>query len=447
MAWRGTIVMVVVAMALALAAVVSLDLGSVAQEVGDRGPLLDQSNFPMSDFNRIELERADGRWVFVREGEEWWQAEPFRVPIEGRNLMAVAERAVDVQIVDRFIPNDELSLESLNLDSPDATISFEWDGGSRRFRFGRRGVAGRGYLQMDEDPSVLVINQLLHSSVLDSDPTTWREPLLFPGFDIEGTRIRRVVGDQELMLERTGRKWAFQSPMKTRTDEEAMGAYVVELARANAMGVMLDQPDSLSAFGLDDPLAVIEIVEKDGRERRLLIGDRVGGRTQDRYAMIEGIPSVIRVEAKVLAAILEDPIRLVDPRATGISSSSVKSIVIRSPGQEIELERDLDRWIARSHKDAEVPADRVDALIELLTDIPGAEVAILDEYPRDLEVGTITLLGYDQRPLDTVRVLRETPADGSRWGLENGDSVIRIHPTLLTVPLADRDWGLRSQEP
>ena len=222
---------------------------------------------------------------------------------------------------------------------------------------------------------------------------------------------------------------------------------VVELARANAMGVMLDQPESLSAFGLDDPLALVEIVEKDGRSRKLMIGDRVGGRTQDRYAMIEGIPSVMRIEARILAAILEDPIGLVDPRATGISSTSVKSIIIRSPGQEIALERDLDRWLATSHDDVEVPADRVEALIELLTDIPGSEVAIMDEYPRNLEVGTITLVGYDQRPLDTVRVLRETPEDGLRWGLENGDGVIRIHPTLLNVPLVDRDWGLRRETP
>ena len=163
--------------------------------------------------------------------------------------------------------------------------------------------------------------------------------------------------------------------------------------------------------------------------------------------MIEGIPSVMRIEARILAAILEDPIRLVDPRATGISSSSVKSIIIRSPGQEIALERDLDRWLATSHDDVEVPADRVEALIELLTDIPGSEVAIMDEYPRNLEVGTITLVGYDQRPLDTVRVLRETPEDGLRWGLENGDGVIRIHPTLLNVPLVERDWGLRRQSP
>jgi len=447
MAWKETMMMVVMAVVLGAVAFLSMDLADDSPKAGLSGPLLDRETFPIPEFNRIELTRGDEHWLFVREGDEWWQLEPFRAPIEGRNLMAVAERAVDLQVVDRFVPNDDLSLESLNLDSPEAMMTFGWDGGSRGFRFGRRGVAGRGYLQLDDDPVVLVINQSLHSSVLDSDPTTWREPLLFPGFDIEGRRIRRVVGDQELVLERSGRKWTFESPMKTRTDEEAMGTYVVELARANAMGVMLDQPESLSAFGLDDPLALVEIVEKDGRSRKLMIGDRVGGRTQDRYAMIEGIPSVMRIEARILAAILEDPIRLVDPRATGISSSSVKSIIIRSPGQEIALERDLDRWLATSHDDVEVPADRVEALIELLTDIPGSEVAIMDEYPRNLEVGTITLVGYDQRPLDTVRVLRETPEDGLRWGLENGDGVIRIHPTLLNVPLVERDWGLRRQSP
>ncbi len=447
MSWKETIVTLAIAVALAVAAVLSLDLGGVVSDSGGRGPLLDQSTFPISEFNRIELERSDERWIFVREGEDWWQTEPFRAPIEGRNLMAVAERAADLKVVDRFTPSDELSLESLHLDSPEAIMTFDWDGGTRRFRFGRRGVAGRGYLQMDQDRDVLVINQSLHSSVLDSDPTTWRQPLLFPGFDIEGRLIRRVVDDRELVLQRSGRTWSFESPMKTRTDQEAMGSYVVELARANAMGVMLDQPESLSAFGLDEPLASIEIVEKDGDQRKLIIGDRVGGRTQDRYAMIEGIPSVIRVESKVFAAMFEDPLRLVDARATGVNSSSVKSLVIRSPGQDIELERDLDRWLARSHDDVEVPADRVESLIELLTRIPGAEVVILDDYPRDLEVGTITLVGYDKRPLDTIRVLRETQADGSRWGLENGDAVIRIHPTLLTMPLAERDWGLRKQDP
>ena len=89
----------------------------------------------------------------------------------------------------------------------------------------------------------------------------------------------------------------------------------------------------------------------------------------------------------------------------------------------------------------------IESKLNSLVDNPPVYNTIMESYPRELEAGTITLLGYDQRPLDTVRVLRETPADGSRWGLENGDGVIRIHPTLLTVPLVDRDWGLRRSSP
>ena len=84
MAWRGTILMLVVAICLALAAIFTLETDSVIREVGDGGPLLDRSSFPMADFNRIELDRADGRWVFTRDGDEWWQEEPFRAQIEGR---------------------------------------------------------------------------------------------------------------------------------------------------------------------------------------------------------------------------------------------------------------------------------------------------------------------------------------------------------------------------
>ena len=145
MGWKQTILMTVLSIALGVMAILTLDLGEVSRDTGQSGPLLDQATFPMSKFSSIELTRGDERWLFAREGEEWWQLEPFRAPIEGRNLMAVAERAVDLQIVDRFTPDDELSLESLKLDSPEATMTFTWDGGSRRFNFGRRGVAGRGY--------------------------------------------------------------------------------------------------------------------------------------------------------------------------------------------------------------------------------------------------------------------------------------------------------------
>ena len=211
--------------------------------------------------------------------------------------------------------------------------------------------------------------------------------------------------------------------------------------------MILDEPESLAAFGLESPLAVIEVESREGKTRRLLIGDRVGGRTQDRYVMVDGIPSVLRLESKAVASLLGDPINLVDSRASGVSRSGVKAILIRGSEEDIRLERDLDRWIASSHDGVEVPRDRVDALLDLIVVAPAAEVAIVDSYPRELEAGSITLIGYDQRPLDTIRVLRETPEDGHRWGFENGDLVVRIHSAAIMVPLRSDDWGLRTNLP
>ena len=101
--------------------------------------------------------------------------------------------------------------------------------------------------------------------------------------------------------------------------------------------------------------------------------------------MIEGIPSVLRLEAKTVVALLEDPINLIDSRASGISRAGVKAIVIRGSGEDIRLERDLDRWIAMSHDAVEVPRDRVEALMDLIFDAPAMEVALVETYPQELE--------------------------------------------------------------
>jgi len=186
------------------------------------------------------------------------------------------------------------------------------------------------------------------------------------------------------------------------------------------------------------------VVENNGTSRELMIGDRVGGRNQDRYVMIEGIPSVLRLDEKSVAGILVEPISLVDPLATGVPRSSIKAIEIHGPVEDIYLERDLDRWVATSHDGKEVPGDRVDSLLELLIDIPASDVALVQSYPRELEQGTITLIGYDRRPLDTIRLLREEASDGGRWGMENGDLIVRIQSAIVDLPLKPVDWGLTS---
>ncbi|MCH2153120.1 MAG: DUF4340 domain-containing protein [Phycisphaerales bacterium] len=442
MPWRTTILTLIISAILAGIAIMSVRSVNMQSSTAASGPLSSDERFPLDLLTRIEFDRDSETWVFVREADGWWQEEPFRVPIEDYHLNALAERTLDLRVVDRFGNEDGLSQESLKLNPARAAIRFVWPDGSRQFELGRRGVAGRGYLRIDGSPDILVVNQGLHDLALDVDPTTWREPRLFPGVDIEAQRISRVVPGEDMVLERNGSSWQFVEPVTTRTDRQAMESYIIDLARARASGVILDNPADLSTFGLHEPLATLEVVENNGTTRTLLVGDRVGGRNQDRYVMLEGIPSVLRLDEKSVAALLADPISLVDPVASGVPRSSIKAIEIHGPIEDIYLERDLDRWIATSHAGVEVPADRVDSLLELLIDIPATDVALVQTYPRELEQGTITLIGYDRRPLDTVRLLREKDSDGGRWGMENGDMIVRIQPAIIDLPLRPQDWGI-----
>ena len=75
--------------------------------------------------------------------------------------------------------------------------------------------------------------------------------------------------------------------------------------------------------------------------------------------------------------------------------------------------------------------DDVDALLTWVLDSIPPRVVIA-QYPRDVEIATITLEGYDLLPLDSVRIARDPESGGLI--LENGDNVLRLHPAeSLTV--------------
>ena len=86
-----------------------------------------------------------------------------------------------------------------------------------------------------------------------------------------------------------------------------------------------------------------------------------------------------------------------------------------------------------------VPVAVVAALIGQLTEARAVEMR-LDPYPHELELATVTFLGFDRRPIDTVRVARNP--DTGRWLLDNGDGVLRVLPPAMELPLTPADYGL-----
>ena len=443
MGWRATIIMCILAvLAAASLWLLRVEPATVTREVLST-PLLDRSMLPRDKVTGLSVVDTDGETTnYVREQDGWWMTAPYRHRIRTEAIHDLLDATLLTVVVDSIDGDDDTQLDRYALQPPRARLSWttSTDSEPRRIDLGRTGIGGRGYARIGADARILVVTGPLHSRIFGQDQVQWRDRTLFPGMDIEVDRITRVIDGSSIVFERDGRSWTMTEPITTRVDAAAMAEHVMKLAGVDWSDVFVEEPDDLAAFGLDPPEASIH-VDRGEQRYTVHIGTRMGGDTQDRFAQIDGVPVVLRISGETVAAVLSDAPSLIDHTGSGVLPSDVKRLVIELPEETIVLERSLDVWRAPEHGDHEVSSATVEQLLEALTTLRATEVELKETYPSELERARVTLHGFDGRPMDTVRLLRET-GDSGRWGMENGDRVIRIHPDFLVLPLSGVDYGL-----
>ncbi len=409
--------------------------------------LLISKPMPISSLARIELQQGDEQVVFEKRMDGWWQTSPFLHPMRADFLMSLPQQAMQLKQEDMLdVAAADISRESLGLEPPRATLRLigdeQVDGRVIELRLGRRGLGGRAWADLGgEDDHVRIVQADLHALLDAETPQMWRDLQLFPGLSIDAQMIQRDVSGETMTLSRKGAQWHITEPLRTRADGEAVGRHLSELGMARGVAVLVDEPVDLSAFGLSPPVAEV-VVKLDSGVRRVFVGERLGGALQDRYVMVEGVPSVMRLAPEDVVRLLGNPTVLVDHTGTGVSPMDVKSLRIQTGDEEFVLERRLDRWYAVGH--GEVAPDVVDLLIKTLTNTRADMVSLLDVYPEEWEVGMVTMLDAAGGPLDTVRILR-SPGTGdmpAQWALENGDRVLRMMSPELEIPFQPMDFGL-----
>jgi len=402
----------------------------------------------VDDLHRIELARDGASWTFARTDDGWWQVAPFRHPMRAPLLLGLPQVMLGLAAEDRLATSDEAipSAATIGLVPPVAEIRLEdHEGNVALMHLGRRGMGGRGWAAVPDEEGevteILIVDAALHALLEREPPETWRDLRMFPGVSVDATSISRTVSGETLMLARTGRRWSITAPLPTRADDDAVARHLADIASVRGEAVLLDEPADLSAFGLSPPVARVA-VESAAGTAVARIGGRVGGASQARYAMVEGVPSILRIGAADVGRLLGDPAVLVDHTGTGVSPPDVRGVRIRQGDRELLLERQLDVWSSPTLGVA--TEGTVEHLLELLTTTRAERVSLHEAYPSEHEVAVITLLGRSGGPLDTVRLLIEPGVDGApeRWAMENGDRVFRVLPEDTHFPHQPADFGL-----
>lgn len=390
----------------------------------------------------IRLERGAGRrYLFRKVGQRWTQVEPFAAELDDFSARQLLVQAADLRAFrSEPGPADGGEAGRLTLEAGDR----RWE-----LRFERRGVAGRAWVRVNGTRHVTDAG--LYERAVEMDPKEWRSRFLFPESLGTPSAIRRITAKSTIELTRTGGRWAITSPVKTRADAGRLEELTTAILRSRSDGFLVDAPETLAPFGLATPDATLAIdfaTEGGTVTRALLIGAPLGVGSADRYAMIEGIPSVVRLSTGTQSLLFPAFESLIDPVATGVRAADVKRIEIRlKSGETVELTRSLDQWTVAvsggasgGASSAAIPANvtAVQGLLAALCEARAPEMAF-GEFPQAMEVATVLLFGFDGAPLDVVRVARDTKS--SRWGFENGDRTLRVHAASFALPLAFEDFS------
>ncbi|MCH2143551.1 MAG: DUF4340 domain-containing protein [Phycisphaerales bacterium] len=413
-----------------------------AERVGITRPLA--TSLPIDRVQELVITRPDGRLHrFADDGAGWRQVEPFDVGLDAYGVRQFGTAAQALTRVDSMPLDDPETAARLGLDPPVATITWRWPEGEETVELGNRTLAGRAWVRFTDEPGrAALVDAGLHEKVIETDYRFLRDRTLAPEAGSETVEILIKAGEERMELGRTDSGWELLRPVKTRGDEAAIMDWLARVARTRASGYLHDQPDRLDRFGLEDPIGVVELRARRGGDPRIvLLGDPIGVGSADRYAMVTGSPTVLRVDEETQQALVPAAASLIDGTGTGVVREDIALVEIRTDTENLSLQREFDGWVGYLDEEEPTAVDRepVENLLGLLTSTPSTEI-VLARFPADMQHAIVILYGFDGSPLDTVRIARE-PQSGS-WALENGDDVLRVYPASFGLELDSSDYGL-----
>jgi hypothetical protein len=380
--------------------------------------LVQDVSIKFDDIQSISLRKNGENFTFELQNGEWWQTLPFNVRLDTHS-MSILIHAVKGVVAIGELP-DSTNLASIGFDNQSDVIAMSDGNETIQIRLGRKALGGRAYAQLGED-TPLIVDQSLHLQFIDADYRLWRDVRMFPDFAIDGTRIERIVNDDHLLLDRKSGRWEMLKPVTARVDQDVLLEWVGKLASIRFDSFVVDNPDDIVLFGLNNPVATFQVSDRRGTKYHVLVGGRVSSGSEDRYVMLEGRPVVYKVLWDSLSQLFPHAEIFVDATGSSVSRFDIKRITVRTDGEELQLQRKNEQWLNESG----VPFDsnKINALLSWLLDTRPPNVAI-GEYPLKDEIATVTFDGYDLAPLDTVRIAKDSVGG---FILENGDNVLRLH--------------------
>jgi len=230
--------------------------------------------------------------------------------------------------------------------------------------------------------------------------------LTIPDDQFVEIKIKKVT-DELLALKRENGKWQMTAPKPMAADQDAAGSMVSTLANLNADKVIEEKATDLKQYGLDIPTLDVQIVRKDGKTDRLLIGDdTLNG--SGAYAKLANNAKVVTVGSFTKTSLDKRPDDLRDKRLLTFDADKLSRVELTAKGPAVEFGKNgQNEWQIVKPRPLRADGSAVDGLVGKLKDakMDLSEAEAAKKFAAATKVATVTVT--DAGGTQTMEVRRD----------------------------------------
>ena len=322
--------------------------------------------------HEVTLMRDGGKWFVTKESKRFNADES----VIGNILSGISEMKID-----KIASENASSLDDFGLKSPRVEAMFKTPDGEYKLSVGSETPLGLGtYVNVGGEDRVLIVDETALMPFLDKTENDFRDKRILA---LNEDKINKLIfrsNQLSFEVDRESGRWVGKDmPDYVQLDQDRVTLILKAFLNLKIDNFEIDEPMSLSAYGLVKPNAEIEIFEDDNSIRVLFGNKKENG---DYYIKLDSESPVYSVSEYVFVQIPEsiDDIRV--RKVVDIDPIKVREVEIREGNNDLSMRRIGDKWRLITDGKAKVNETKIK---DLLNEIANLEVeTFVDDNPPDL---------------------------------------------------------------
>ncbi len=416
----------------------------------------------VAQVTRLEVVPKEGMPLTVeKRGDQWWITAPFQGWASKDEVERVLRTLCELKPDRR--PDEDPSKPEYGLAQPVLTARM-WCGG-KKFEIAlgdETPVGSQRFARIEGRKGLFLVSSFLKTD-LEKKPEDLRDKKLahYDKDKVSSLALQNANGTFEIVArqEGGGKEWYLSQPMATRADRWAVDNLVNRPGEVEAKAFE-PMPKNLAEVGLDKPVAKLVLRIEGDKPVTLMIGKTVeksvesstgaGAEPQQLvYAMLEGRPELLLVEASFASDLSKDLMGLRDKHIVVLKRDDIVGIKVqRKQGLSFTVTKRAGQWFLDSPQPGKAKQTKVD---DLLWDLEDLQTSEFIEKPADLKQYGLAIpqmvIAVTTKDNKTIKIMIGDKASEDRYYCKTSESdTVYVISDVLLGALPSKIDDIKSTE-